>query len=85
MRINSIQYSNPRSEVVVVNRKPAFTANPLVKPNTLARPNTLSEFAIKRFGLNMETRIGYDGPRTIQRAPEDYKNGLGAILNKMDI
>ncbi|MCR5266852.1 MAG: hypothetical protein K6E29_09725, partial [Cyanobacteria bacterium RUI128] len=70
---------NPRNEVVVVNRKVNFAANKLRK--VAPAPQTVFDM----LEIDMTTRVGYTGEPRHTMAPEDFKNGLGAVFNKMGI
>jgi len=80
MKINNIR-NNPKSEVVVVNRKVNFGA----VPKKLPEKPILPEAVIKRFGLNMEARVGYTGERTIAPAPIEQNARTGNFFERLQI
>ena len=75
MKINSIQ-SNSRSEVIVVTRKPAFTAG---------TTPCISQGLINRYGLDMTTRVGYSGEGRFRQAPKSLPREIRKIFRDMKI
>ncbi|MCM1265136.1 MAG: hypothetical protein NC200_02965 [Candidatus Gastranaerophilales bacterium] len=52
---------------------------------TAKNPTKISKATIDRFGLNMKTRIGYDGPKDYMPAPDSIKPSLREFLHKLEI
>lgn len=78
MQINNIQNTS-KNEVVVVNRKINFQAG---KTRSV---KLLPQEVIKKYGLNMRTRIGYTGPDKYVKAPDGLPDGKTEIFRSMDI
>lgn len=57
-----------------------FAAKKTVKPQSV-----LPKSVIDRFGLNMKTRVGYQGKQDYKEAPDTVELGLRAYLKRMQI
>lgn len=61
----------------VQNYNPNFTA---IKPKEI-----ISKPLLDRFGLNIETMVGYKGEKTIAPPPQNINPQLADYLNKLQV
>lgn len=58
-------------------------SNPIFKGNI--KKEIISQKVIDKFGLNMTTRVGYDGPPNYVQAPDNLPFGLTEFFRRLEI